>query len=115
MEQQIPIPLKSRMKPREGQKTRHFPIFDLGGRGGGGQGFPFILSKIVGKTEPRSNKKTIGEEAGVGGVVEVGEKNHVHSTRWGFQLLNCIYFLRFRVNIHMASSKKTLTINDIYG
>ena len=40
------------MKPREGQKlTRHFPIFDLrGGRegGGGGQGFPSILSKIVG-------------------------------------------------------------------
>ena len=27
-------------------KTRHFPIFNLGGRGG--LGFPFILSKIVG-------------------------------------------------------------------
>ena len=27
-------------------KTRHFPIFDLGGEGGGGLGFPFILSKI---------------------------------------------------------------------
>ena len=28
-------------------KTRHFPIFDLGGEGGGGGlGFPFILSKI---------------------------------------------------------------------
>ena len=26
-------------------KTRHFPILDLGGRGG--LGFPFILSKIV--------------------------------------------------------------------
>ena len=100
------------MKPREGQKRAIFPSLIWGG--GGGQGFPFILSKIVGKTEPRSNKKTIGEEAGVGGVVEVREKNHVHSTRWGFQLLNCIYFLRFRVSIHMASSKKTLAINDIY-
>ena len=29
-------------------KTRHFPILDLGGRGGG-LGFPFILSKIVGE------------------------------------------------------------------
>ena len=29
-------------------KTRHFPILNLGGRGGGGLGFPFILSKIVG-------------------------------------------------------------------
>ena len=29
-------------------KTRHLPILDLGGRGGGGLGFPFILSKIVG-------------------------------------------------------------------
>ena len=28
-------------------KTRHFPILDLGRRGGGGLGFPFILSKIV--------------------------------------------------------------------
>ena len=27
-------------------KTRHFPIFDLGGERGGGLGFPFILSKI---------------------------------------------------------------------
>ena len=32
-------------------KTRHFPILDLGGSGGcgGGLGFPFILSKIVGQ------------------------------------------------------------------
>ena len=34
-------------------KTRHFPILDLGERGGG-LGFPFILSKIVGFfTRPR--------------------------------------------------------------
>ena len=51
MEQQTPIPPpphhpKSRMKPREAQKMRHFPILDLGG--GGGLGFPFILSKNVG-------------------------------------------------------------------
>ena len=32
-------------------KTRHFPILDLGGRGGG-LGFPFILSKIVGFFTP---------------------------------------------------------------
>ena len=29
-------------------KTRHFPILDLGARGAGGLGFPFILSKNVG-------------------------------------------------------------------
>ena len=49
MEQQTPIPPKSRMKPREAArraKTRHFPILDLGGRGV--LGYPFILFKIVG-------------------------------------------------------------------
>ena len=50
MEQQTPIPLKSRMKPRAGwgQKRAIFPSLILGGGGGGGLGFPFILSKIVG-------------------------------------------------------------------
>ena len=50
MEQQTPIPPQIKdeaMKPREGQKARHFPILDLGG-GEGGLGFPFILPKIVG-------------------------------------------------------------------
>ena len=46
MEQQTPIPRKSRMKPREGQKRATFPSLILGGEGGGGLGFPFILSKI---------------------------------------------------------------------
>ena len=45
MEQQTPIPPKSRMKPREGQKRAIFPSLIWGGRGG--LGFPFILSKIV--------------------------------------------------------------------
>ena len=47
-------PPKSRMKPREGQikKTCHFPILDLGGRGG--LGFPFILSKIKWNSKPPS-------------------------------------------------------------
>ena len=45
MEQQTPLPAKSRMKAREGQKRAIFPL-NLGG-GGGGLGFPFILSKIV--------------------------------------------------------------------
>ena len=45
MEQQTPIPPKSRMKPHEGQKRAIFPF---GGGGGGGLGFLFILSKIVG-------------------------------------------------------------------
>ena len=47
MEQQTPIPPKSGMKPREGQKRAIFQ--SLIGRGGrrGGLGFPFILSKIV--------------------------------------------------------------------
>ena len=48
MEQQTPIPPKSRMKPREGQKRAIFPSL-IWGEGGGGLGFPFILSKIVGK------------------------------------------------------------------
>ena len=46
MEQQTPIPPKSRMKRREGQKRAIFLSLILGG-GGGGLGFPFILSKIV--------------------------------------------------------------------
>ena len=45
MEQQTPIPPKSRMKAREGQKRAIFPILDLGAEGG--SGFPFILSKIA--------------------------------------------------------------------
>ena len=47
MEQQTPIPhpqIKDEAARRA--KTRHFPILDLGGRGGG-LGFPFILSKII--------------------------------------------------------------------
>ena len=44
MEQQTPIPPKSTMKPREGQQRAILPILGLGGRGGGGLGFPFILS-----------------------------------------------------------------------
>ena len=48
MEQQTPIPPKSRMKPHEGQKRAIFPSLIWRGRGGGGLGFLFILSKIVG-------------------------------------------------------------------
>ena len=44
MEQQTPIPPKSTMKPREGQQRAILPILGLGGWGGGGLGFPFILS-----------------------------------------------------------------------
>ena len=47
LEQQTPIPpppFKSRMKPREGQKRAILPSLFWGE---GGQGFPFILSKIV--------------------------------------------------------------------
>ena len=49
MEQQTPIPAppKSRMNLREGQKRVIFPSLIWGG--GGGLGFPFILSKIVGE------------------------------------------------------------------
>ena len=48
MEQQTPIPAKSRMKPREGQKRAIFPPLIWGGGGrGGGLGFPFIFPKIV--------------------------------------------------------------------
>ena len=39
-----PHSLKSRMKPCEGQKPSI--VLDLGGRGGSGLGFLFILSKI---------------------------------------------------------------------
>ena len=45
MEQQTPILPKSRMKPHEQQKRAIFPSLIWGG--GGGQGFPFILSKIA--------------------------------------------------------------------
>ena len=39
-----------------------------------------------------------GRGAGGGGaVVEVREKNHLHSTAWGFQLLNCLYFYVFEL------------------
>ena len=48
MEQQTPIPPKSRMKPRERQKRAIFPSLIWGG--GGDLGFPFILSKIVGSS-----------------------------------------------------------------
>ena len=46
MQQQTPIP-PAQIKDEGARrvKTRHFPILDLGGRGG--LGFPFILSKIV--------------------------------------------------------------------
>ena len=48
MEQQTPIPPKSRMKPREGQKRAIFPsLIWEGGGGRGGLGFSFTLSKIV--------------------------------------------------------------------
>ena len=40
---QSPLQIKDEAAWRA--KTRHFPIHDLGGRGG--LGFPFILSKIV--------------------------------------------------------------------
>ena len=44
IEQQTPIPPKSRMKPREGQKCAIFPSLILGE----GLWFLFILSKSVG-------------------------------------------------------------------
>ena len=48
MEQQTPIPPPPQIKNEGARraKTRHFPILDLGG-GGGGLDFPVILSKIV--------------------------------------------------------------------
>ena len=49
MEQQTPIPPKSRMKAREGQKRAIFPSLIWGGEGG--LGFPFSLSKIVALVE----------------------------------------------------------------
>ena len=48
MEQQSPIPPKSRMKAHE--KRAIFPSLIWGG-GRGGLGFPFILSKIVGSVQ----------------------------------------------------------------
>ena len=48
MEQQTPIPPQIKDEAARRAKTRHFPILDLGGRGG--LGFPFILSKIVGRS-----------------------------------------------------------------
>ena len=47
MEQKTPIPPPPQIMDESARRTemRHFPILDLGGRGG--LGFPFILSKIV--------------------------------------------------------------------
>ena len=45
MEQQTSIPPQIKDEGARRAKTRHFPILDLGGRGG--LGFPFILSKIA--------------------------------------------------------------------
>ena len=46
MEQLSPIPPKSNDEGAKEQKTRHFGIIEIGGRGG--PDVPFILSKIVG-------------------------------------------------------------------
>ena len=49
-------------------KTRHFPILDLGGRGG--LGFPFILSKIVG---------SYSVVQAVMNITEIAPKNSIYS------------------------------------
>ena len=67
LEQQTPIPpppFKSRMKPREGQKRAILPSLFWGE---GGQGFPFILSKIVAPLKKKTavhfrQRKTITEK-----------------------------------------------------
>ena len=61
MEQQTPIPPQIKDEGARRAKTRHFPILDLGGRGG--LGFPFILSKIAGcRCEVSAQNVPSGEE-----------------------------------------------------
>ena len=52
-------------------KTRHFPILDLGGRGG--LGFPFILSKIVG---------SYPVVQAVMNITEIAPKNSIYSRKY---------------------------------
>ena len=71
MEQQTPIPppqIKDDAARRA--KTRHFPILDLGGRGG--LGFPFILSKIVG---------SYSVVQAVMNITEIAPKNSIYSRK----------------------------------
>ena len=56
MEQQTPIPPQIKDEAARRVKTRHFPILDLGG--GGGLGFSFILSKIVGSKQAHEDSLT---------------------------------------------------------
>ena len=71
MEQQTPIPPpKSRMTPREGQKRAIFPSLIWGG--GGGLGFPFILSKIVG---------SYSVVQAVMNITEIAPKNSIYSRK----------------------------------
>ena len=75
MEQQTPIPpsqKKSRMTPREGQKRAIFPSLIWGG-GGGGLGFPFILSKIVG---------SYSVVQAVMNITEIAPKNSIYSRKY---------------------------------
>ena len=71
MEQQTPIPPPPQIKDDAARraKTRHFPILDLGGRGG--LGFPFILSKIVG---------SYSVVQAVMNITEIAPKNSIYST-----------------------------------
>ena len=72
MEQQTPIPppqIKDDAARRA--KTRHFPILDLGGRGG--LGFPFILSKIVG---------SYSVVQAVMNITEIAPKNSIYSRKY---------------------------------
>ena len=69
MEQQTPTPPPPQIKDEAARraKTRHFPMIWGGGGGGrGGQGFPFILSKVVARFRGSSwNSNFIREYVGI--------------------------------------------------
>ena len=74
MEQQTPIPTPPPQIKDDAAwraKTRHFPILDLGGRGG--LGFPFILSKIVG---------SYSVVQAVMNITEIAPKNSIYSRKY---------------------------------
>ena len=60
MEQQTPIPPKSRMKPREGAKTRHFPIPDYFVQDCSLRKHPFLLALLREEKQMFSQAKEKG-------------------------------------------------------
>ena len=91
MEQQTPIPPQIKDDAARRAKTRHFPILDLGGRGG--LGFPFILSKIVG---------SYSVVQAVMNISEIAPKNSIYSRKY-----DCHKTPWWRLHLQQKHEKRT--------